>query len=171
LVTTIIGKRHATRLNFPLLQFRVLRLGLLQDGDVGIGVLPEGEEVLIGSLGLRGISRIMGYNLLPKVRNMKTMAKRLLALSTILLAPFSLSAQSSSLDLTFGSHTLGEPVEVFFATAHVTGSSSQLATDYSKSLLADATVKEKTQQTQYEYRYFQVSGQQILEAAVKSCTL
>jgi hypothetical protein len=30
------------------LQLRVLCLGFLQDGDVGIGVLPEGEEVLVG---------------------------------------------------------------------------------------------------------------------------
>ncbi len=37
----------------PLLQFRVLLLGLLQDGDVGIGVFPEGEEVLVGSAGFR----------------------------------------------------------------------------------------------------------------------
>jgi hypothetical protein len=41
----------------PLLQLRVLRLSLLQNGDVGVGVLPESEEVLISSLGLRGISR------------------------------------------------------------------------------------------------------------------
>jgi len=74
---------------------------------------------------------------------MKTVAKRLLILFTILLTPFSLSAQSSSLDLRFGGHTLGEPAEVFFATAKRDG---QLATDYCKSLLADATVKEKTQQ-------------------------
>src|SRR5690349_12830526 len=35
---------------FPpnLLQSGVLRLGLLQDGNVGVGVFPEGEEVLIG---------------------------------------------------------------------------------------------------------------------------
>ena len=33
-----------------LLQLRVLRLGFLQDGDVGVGVLPEGEEVLVRSL-------------------------------------------------------------------------------------------------------------------------
>ena len=32
----------------PLLQLRVLRLGLLQDGDVGVGVFPEGEEILVG---------------------------------------------------------------------------------------------------------------------------
>ena len=30
------------------LQLRILRLGLLQDGDVGIGVFPECEEVLVG---------------------------------------------------------------------------------------------------------------------------
>ena len=30
-----------------LLQLRILRLGLLQDGDVGVGVFPEGEEVLV----------------------------------------------------------------------------------------------------------------------------
>jgi len=29
------------------LQFRVLRFGLLQDGYVGVGVSPEGEEILI----------------------------------------------------------------------------------------------------------------------------
>jgi hypothetical protein len=29
-----------------LMQLRVLRFGLLQDGDVGIGVFPEGEEFL-----------------------------------------------------------------------------------------------------------------------------
>ena len=37
-------------LSVGLLQVRVLRLGLLQDGDVGVGVLPEGKEVLVGSL-------------------------------------------------------------------------------------------------------------------------
>jgi TonB family protein len=74
---------------------------------------------------------------------MKTVAKRLLILLTILLTPFSLSAQSSSLDLRFGDHTLGEPAEFFFATAKRDG---QLSTDYCKSILADATVKEKTQQ-------------------------
>ena len=33
-----------------LLQLRVLRFGLLQDGDVGIGVFPEGEKILVGSV-------------------------------------------------------------------------------------------------------------------------
>jgi len=31
-----------------LLQLRVLRFGLLQDGDVGVGVFPESEEVVVG---------------------------------------------------------------------------------------------------------------------------
>ena len=35
-----------------LLQLRVLRFRLLQDGDIGVGVFPEGEEVLIGGAGL-----------------------------------------------------------------------------------------------------------------------
>jgi hypothetical protein len=35
--------------NFSLdsLQLLVLRLGLLQDGDVGVGILPEREEILV----------------------------------------------------------------------------------------------------------------------------
>src|SRR5205809_774635 len=39
-----------------LLQLRVLRLGLLQDGDVGVGVFPEREKTLIGGTRLCGIS-------------------------------------------------------------------------------------------------------------------
>ena len=31
-----------------LLQLRVLRFGFLQDGDVGVGVFPEGEEIFVG---------------------------------------------------------------------------------------------------------------------------
>jgi len=38
-----------------LLQFRVLRLDLLQDGNVGVGVFPEGEKILIGGAGFRGV--------------------------------------------------------------------------------------------------------------------
>jgi hypothetical protein len=30
------------------LQLRGLRFSLLQDGDVGVGVFPEGEEILVG---------------------------------------------------------------------------------------------------------------------------
>jgi hypothetical protein len=35
-----------------LLQLCVFQLGLLQDGNAGVGVFPEGEEILIGSLRL-----------------------------------------------------------------------------------------------------------------------
>src|ERR1700678_3597232 len=41
----------------PLIQLRVLRLSLFQDGDVGVGVLPEGEEILVGNLCPGFISR------------------------------------------------------------------------------------------------------------------
>lgn len=76
------------------------------------------------------------------------MARCLLILSAILLTPFGLSAQSSSLDLRFGGHTLGEPAEVFFATARKAGKggSTQLSREYCKSLLADARVREEAQQ-------------------------
>ena len=39
-----------------LLQLRVLRLGLLQNGDVGVGVFPEGEEVVVGDFCLGGVA-------------------------------------------------------------------------------------------------------------------
>ena len=39
-----------------LLQLRVLRLGFVQDGDVRVGVFPEGEEVLVFSAALGGIA-------------------------------------------------------------------------------------------------------------------
>jgi len=38
-------------------QLAVLRLGLLQDGDVGVGVFPEGEEVLLGGVSFRSVAR------------------------------------------------------------------------------------------------------------------
>ena len=31
-----------------LLQLRVLRFGFFEDGDVGVGVFPEGEEIFVG---------------------------------------------------------------------------------------------------------------------------
>jgi hypothetical protein len=31
-----------------LLQLRVLGLGLLQDGDIGVGIFPERKEILVG---------------------------------------------------------------------------------------------------------------------------
>jgi hypothetical protein len=43
-----------------LLQLRVLGFGLLQDGNVGVGVFPEGEEIFVvgesthaGGIGIR----------------------------------------------------------------------------------------------------------------------
>src|SRR5207244_12494736 len=39
-----------------LLQLRVLLLGFLQNGDVGIGVFPEGKKVLIGGTALVGVA-------------------------------------------------------------------------------------------------------------------
>jgi len=39
-----------------LLQLRVLRFGFFQDGDVGVGVFPEGEETLIGGTGFGGVA-------------------------------------------------------------------------------------------------------------------
>jgi hypothetical protein len=40
----------------PLLQLRVLRFGLLQDGDVGVGVLPERKKILIRRACLYGVA-------------------------------------------------------------------------------------------------------------------
>jgi hypothetical protein len=76
---------------------------------------------------------------------MKTTAKRLLVLCTLLLAQFSLLAQSPSPDLRFGGHTLGEPADIFFLTARV-AQSKQLAKDYCKTLLDAPKVKEKAQE-------------------------
>ncbi len=39
-----------------LLQLRVLRLGFPQDGDVGVGVFPEREEVLVLRASLDGVA-------------------------------------------------------------------------------------------------------------------
>jgi len=39
-----------------LVQLRVLRLGFDEDGDAGIGVFPEGEEILIGGFGFGGVA-------------------------------------------------------------------------------------------------------------------
>src|ERR1019366_1233647 len=48
LITTTIARLSQQAGLFRLLQLRVLRLGLPQDGDVGVGVFPEGEEVFVG---------------------------------------------------------------------------------------------------------------------------
>jgi TonB family protein len=70
---------------------------------------------------------------------------QLLPLCSLLVLTFSLLAQSTSLDLTFGGHTLGEPADIFFSTARTSGS-KQPTKDYCKSLLDDAATKEKVQQ-------------------------
>jgi hypothetical protein len=41
---------------FDSLQPGAFRAGLLKDGDVGVGLLPEREEVLVGTLGLDGVA-------------------------------------------------------------------------------------------------------------------
>src|SRR5271156_434667 len=41
----------------PLLQLRKLRLGFFKDGNVGIGVLPEGKEILVGGFGFGSVAR------------------------------------------------------------------------------------------------------------------
>ena len=40
-------KRNWSAASNRLLQFRVLGLGLLEDGDIGVGVFPQGEEILV----------------------------------------------------------------------------------------------------------------------------
>jgi len=45
------GCSGAGQRNRGLLQLRVLRLGLLQDRDIGVSVFPKGEKVLICSAG------------------------------------------------------------------------------------------------------------------------
>ena len=42
--TGVLSRSHSPK----LLQLRVLRLSLLQDGNVRVGVLPECQEILIG---------------------------------------------------------------------------------------------------------------------------
>jgi hypothetical protein len=39
-----------------LLQLRVLRLGLLQDRNVGVGVFPEREEIVVGAASLGSVT-------------------------------------------------------------------------------------------------------------------
>jgi len=62
-------ERSITTLRKGLLQFRVLRVGLLQDGDVGVGVgvFPEREEIFVGSQrpdsGCIGIRALRGSRL------------------------------------------------------------------------------------------------------------
>ena len=40
----------------PSLQLRILRFGFLQDGDVGVSVFPQREEILIRCAGFGGVA-------------------------------------------------------------------------------------------------------------------
>jgi hypothetical protein len=102
-----LALQQETRKDFLwLLQLRVLCSGLLQDGDVGVGVFPEGEEIFVGSLrfgaiaddlkreppGQRGFrclavrgSSGVGLRLQPRGRLAST-KNALLALETVVLA-------------------------------------------------------------------------------------
>src|SRR5208282_764981 len=42
-----------------LLQLRVFGFGLLEEGDVGVGVFPGGEKVLIGDASLRCVTLLL----------------------------------------------------------------------------------------------------------------
>jgi hypothetical protein len=50
------GNKESRDESYLLLQFRVLRLGLLQDGDVGVGVFPQREEIVVRSAGFGGVT-------------------------------------------------------------------------------------------------------------------
>ncbi len=49
----VLEARAGTR---RLFQLCVLHLGFLQDGDVGVGVFPAREEILIGRPGFGGVA-------------------------------------------------------------------------------------------------------------------
>jgi hypothetical protein len=68
LIDSELSSTKSTATN-SLLQLRVLRLGFFQDGDVGVGVFPEREEIFVsregadaGSIGIRTLrsSRLQG---------------------------------------------------------------------------------------------------------------
>ena len=44
------------------LQLGVFRLGFFEDGDIGVGVLPEGKKILIVGLGFAAVA---GDNVCP----------------------------------------------------------------------------------------------------------
>ncbi len=48
-----ITRKDGRAVSQLLLKFGVFGFGLFEDGDVGVGVFPEGEEVLVGGAGFR----------------------------------------------------------------------------------------------------------------------
>ena len=55
--TGLIGSSATTgEIRNQLLQLRVLCLGLFQDGNVRVGILPERKEVMIFRAGLGGVA-------------------------------------------------------------------------------------------------------------------
>jgi hypothetical protein len=61
-----ISKRAQCVLTKPSPQLRVFGLGLLQDGDVGVGVFPQREEIIVGGALLLGVAR--SYDAEPALR-------------------------------------------------------------------------------------------------------
>ncbi len=52
----LVPARKVAAIRRNSLQLGVLSLGLLQDGNVGVGVFPEGEEILVSGAGANGIA-------------------------------------------------------------------------------------------------------------------
>ena len=72
LARTMPVNRRPSR-DHRLLQLRVLRLGFFQDGDVGVGIFPEREEIFVGGEGF-GTIALQGVG--PGEAEMRERAKR-----------------------------------------------------------------------------------------------
>jgi len=51
-----VGDGNASAIAEASVQFGIFGVGLFQNGNVGIGVLPQGEKVLIGEAAFRLIA-------------------------------------------------------------------------------------------------------------------
>jgi len=51
-----VGQAIEARTLSQLLQLRVLCLGLLEDGNVRVGIFPKGEEILVRHAGFGGVA-------------------------------------------------------------------------------------------------------------------
>src|ERR1700757_1327257 len=70
--------KNSTQNKRSLLQLCVLGFGLLQDGDVGVGVFPEGEEVFVsserpdaGGIGIRALRVLRLQRVRPRHAQMR----------------------------------------------------------------------------------------------------